>query len=370
MSFRYDLSAVEVPTTVEAEGGDDDTGEFLIEPVDRPRITSLELTSQHPTEQKPTKHDFSGEDADLSFLPKTRLQLTFAANVPIAEAHVANAPATVERIGPDQFQISWEQNKAVAMQIELLSEKAHLLSLPTPVTIGLKVDQPPRVSLSFSGVRQRITADGDDPADDFGASDDYGVAKIDLGSKAEFLDADKKQQSLTHSEALYGATTQPTTEPSENAAASAKPQAATQPGHYRTGSRAADQFQCGRFEDRTGNDSFAERIGDGSMLSGAANWRIACGNVQRRQSAGIGSTGEIFCCASKGERAKFRKQIDECGKIKDALTTLTSPNAAIEIARQHRAVRAARCNPASPRAYPNRCWNCSSIEHPARRKRS
>ena len=38
----------------------------------------------------------------------------------------------------------------------------------------------------------------------------------------------------------------------------------------------------------------------------------------------------------QGERAKFRKQIDEAIKIKDALATLTTSEAGRSLARQHR----------------------------------
>ena len=199
--FRYDLPAVQVPVTIEAEGGDDDIGPIVVEPVDRPRIKTLVLTSQHPTDKEPQIHNFGGQDADLSFLRQTNLKLEFQSNVPIEEAKVNGAPAEVKQIADDRFTISWVHEKPVSMQIEMTSSQAKLTSLPTPVAIGLKVDQPPRVSLSFTGVRQRITPMAKIPLTIL-ARDDYGVAQMDLASKAEFVDANQKPQTLTSTESI------------------------------------------------------------------------------------------------------------------------------------------------------------------------
>src|SRR6202021_2240617 len=77
--FRYEFPSINAPTEVRLWGGDDEFGPFTMRRADRPRIVELKLVSQHPTEKQPTVHDFSADDADLSFLPKTRLQLFFTA---------------------------------------------------------------------------------------------------------------------------------------------------------------------------------------------------------------------------------------------------------------------------------------------------
>jgi hypothetical protein len=312
--FRFDLSAVQVPVTVEAEGGEDDIGPFTIEPVDRPKITSLELVSQHPTEKQPTKHDFGGQDADLSFLPKTHLELTFTSNVPIEESKVASAPGDVRRIGENKFAISWEHNKPVAMSIEMLSSGAHLMSLPTPVTVGLKADQPPRVSLSFTGVRQRITPMAKIPLTIL-ARDDYGVAQIDLQSKADYIDPDKKAQSFSKGKTLFGPATQPSTE-----------QEVQQKLQFDVTEL---KLVPGAILALTGAATDQRYEGPQTGLSRAATFRIV--NPQ-----------ELFreiLLRQQGERAKFRKQIDECNKIKESLGTLTSTETAAAVARQHRNVQ-------------------------------
>jgi hypothetical protein len=309
--FRYDLPAVLQTVTVEAEGGDDDIGPIAIEPVDRPRIKAISLTSQHPTEKQPTVHDFSGQDADLAFLPKTNLKLELQANVPIAEAKISGAPAEVKQIADDRFVISWEHSKPVAMQIELVSSQAKLTSLPTPVTIGLKIDQPPRVSLSFTGVRQRITPMAKIPLTIL-ARDDYGVADMALASKAEFTDANKKEQSLTSSKQLGPI------DPIEQ-----------------------------EIQQKFDYDVTALKLLPNTILSLSASAVDQCYQAPQTASSRpatfrIVAPEELFreiLLRQQGERAKFRKQIDEATKLKESLDTLTSPQGGVALARQHRNVQ-------------------------------
>jgi hypothetical protein len=62
----------------------------------------------------------------------------------------------------------------VQLNFELVGVVGELASVPTPVSIGLKVDQAPRVTLQYSGVRQRITPMAHVPLN-VQARDDYGV---------------------------------------------------------------------------------------------------------------------------------------------------------------------------------------------------
>ncbi len=311
--FRYDLPAVLQPVTIEAEGGDDDIGPIVVEPVDRPRIKTLVLTSQHPTDKEPQIHNFGGQDADLSFLRQTNLKLEFQSNVPIEEAKVNGAPAEVKQIADDRFTISWVHEKPVSMQIEMTSSQAKLTSLPTPVAIGLKVDQPPRVSLSFTGVRQRITPMAKIPLTIL-ARDDYGVAQMDLASKAEFVDANQKPQTLTSTESIAGPFN-PATE---------------------------QEIQQKKDFDVTGL-----KLTPNTILSLTASAADQCYQapqigMSRPATFRIVAPEELFreiLLRQQGERAKFRKQIDEAVKIKDALATLTTSEAGAQLARQHRTIQ-------------------------------
>src|SRR5262249_17820329 len=80
--------------------------------------------------------------------------------------------------------IEWIHERVAQLQIELVGAGSGLVSAPVPVTIGLKQDQPPRASLSYSGVRQRITPQARIPLS-MQARDDYGVVAASLSVRAE-----------------------------------------------------------------------------------------------------------------------------------------------------------------------------------------
>ena len=175
------------------------------------------------------------------------------------------------------------------MQIEMLSAQAKLTSLPTPVAIGLKVDQPPRVSLSFTGVRQRITPMAKIPLTIL-ARDDYGVADMDLATKAEFIDANKKPQTLTSSKSI------------------ARPDR----------SRDEQEIQQKNDFDVTGVEARSRTRSCRSAPAPRINvtWRRRSAS-SRPATFRIVAPEELFreiLLRQQGERAKFRKQIDEAAK--------------------------------------------------------
>ncbi len=187
--FRHDFAVVEQPLTLQLEGGDENYGPVLLEPVDRPRIVGLELQAQLQRQAVAEKHNFNGGDADLSFLIKTRLVLHIAANVPLRELRLKSQtalpkPADLRRIDATNYTVEWVHQGPARFDLELVADDSGLISLPVPVSIGLKADQPPRVTMSFSGVRQRITPQAKIPLT-LEARDDYGLAAVGLTIKDE-----------------------------------------------------------------------------------------------------------------------------------------------------------------------------------------
>ena len=319
--FRYDFPAVTADTPVELRGGDDTFGPIIIRPVDRPRITELRLIAQHPTETKPHEYTFNGDETDLSFLPFTKMQLLWAANTPIAEAIVHSATtqpsvSNVQRIDEQHFSLNWTQTTPVRLDLSLRSTGANLMSEPTPVSIGLKADQPPRPTLSFTGVRSRITPAATVPlvAE---ARDDYGVAELHLTEQTDVVSA----QSGTPIE--HRATTQPLFGP-------ARP--ATEQDVRVPHALAVSDL----------------KLSPGGLLSLAAVATDDCyAGPQTASSRSITfrivSPEELFreiLTRQQSERVKFRRQADDARLRADALATLSNAEAAAVIARQHRAATA------------------------------
>lgn len=337
--WRYDLAPLQSPTTVWLAGGDDELGPFTIEPIDRPRVVGLELRSRHPTQPGPETRSFSGQEADLAFLPKTELELTFTANVPVAEVVLRSSqpvpsPSALRRLSDRQFAVGWTHEGPVQLQIELVGAQGRLASLPLPVAIGLKTDAAPRVSLTYSGVRQRVTPTARIPLN-VQAKDDYGLARVELTTRAEALDASSGQAS-THDGVitlLGESATQPAT---TRASATTTTAEAVDPAH---------PGELPREVQRPHTLNVAsENLKPGALLSVAGRATDACyTGAQTGQSRAVTfrvvAPEELFreiLLRQQAERAKFRKLIDEARKLRDALSTANAPESVNPLAKQHR----------------------------------
>ena len=322
--FRYDFPAIASDATVELTGGDDTVGPLTIRPVDRPRIVSLQLLSQHPTEPKARTHNFSGDDAgDLSFLPYTKLELAFTANTPVADVHLISSTPTpgaadIRRINDRQFAIAWEHSAATQLQIELTGTEARLTSAPTNVAIGLKSDKPPRVTLAATGVRQRITAVASIPLA-AEAKDDFGVEKMELRVKTEIAESQDSTQLKTTAATrpLYG----PSTQPNESKDLEVRQallfkvaELQLQPGHTLTFTAAATDT-CYPQPQTSASRPLVFRIVSPEELFK---------EILVRQQA---------------ERAKFRKQAQEAKIIRQELDAGLTPDSIAQLARRHRTIQ-------------------------------
>jgi len=180
--FRHDFGPVASGLTVRLRAGDGKAGPVQITPADRPRITELRLVAQHPREPRPTVRTFAPGDGDLALLPRSQARLTLSANVPVAEARLTT---TAQDLGPfvriddRTFELTWTHEKAVHLSVDLVGESAALGSYPVPLTIGLRADHPPRVSLRREGVKSRVTPQATIPLT-ASARDDFALRSLHI----------------------------------------------------------------------------------------------------------------------------------------------------------------------------------------------
>ena len=326
--FRHDFAVVEQPLELELEGGDDDYGPILLDPVDRPRIVGLELTAQHPRQAKPERHNFNGGDADLSFLVRTKLALAITANVPLAELRLKPQsarprPADLRRIGPAEYVVAWTQAGPAKFDLELVAKQSGLVSLPIPVSVGLKVDQPPRVTMAYSGVRRQITPQARIPLA-IAARDDYGLAAVGLTIKNETPDPADPAKLVARSRAL----------PLFPAQGAAPLKPAALPAELQL---------------KPTIEVAKEKLAPGSFISLTAAATDDCytgrqTNRSRTVTFGIVSPEELFreiLRRQQAERIKFRKQLEEAEKIRDALSAAADARQVAEIGRRHRVLQLA-----------------------------
>ena len=331
--FRHDLPPLQSEATVELSGGDDEFGPFRIETVERPRVVELSLASRHPTQSAPDVRKFSGLDADMAFLPKTELTLTLTANVPVAEVRLkssAPVPGQAElRRGADDRSItlSWTHERAVQLTFDVLGKVGGLVSVPTPVSIGLKVDQPPRVTLQFKGVRQRITPQARVPLN-VQSRDDYGLARVDLSTRIDLPPPDP------------AAGASPTTAPTATTAPAARDGSIVLLGP----ADPASELEAQRHHEFDVN---AEKLAVGATVSFTgratdASYTGAQTGESRTVTFRVVAPEELFreiLLRQQAERARFRKAISESEKIRAELVGLATPEAAAPLARQHRVVQ-------------------------------
>ena len=94
--FRYVFDSVQMGLKIRLRGNDDRVGPFEIRPVDRPRVKNLMITARHPADPEPQVFKFSGRDADLSFLPLTKLKLELGSTLAITNAAIGSSTGSPE----------------------------------------------------------------------------------------------------------------------------------------------------------------------------------------------------------------------------------------------------------------------------------
>ncbi len=183
--FRHTLAPLQGDASLTLAGGDATLGPVTVRPVDRPRLTGLTLTSTHPRHpgDPPAVHTFTGEQGDAALLPNTAATLRLAANVPVASlrASAGSFPAEPRRVDGRTFDIAWTHTATARFDVVLAAAGSDLVSYPLPVTVRLQADQPPTVTLTPSGVRQRITPNARVPLEVV-ARDDHGLRQVELAA--------------------------------------------------------------------------------------------------------------------------------------------------------------------------------------------
>ena len=337
--WRYDLPPLQAPATLEISGGDDRLSPITVDPVDRPRVVNFELASRHPRQKEPEMQSFSGQASDNAFLPKTELELRFTSNVAVAEARVRGpkegpGQADLRRATEKDFSLKWVHERPVQLEVELVGAVGGLTSLPTPISIGMKLDQPPRVTLQYSGVRQRVTPVARIPLV-VHSRDDYGLARVELVTRAEVAPSDDSGEKPQADFGELSRAAGPATKPAGPAEATLALMGPVDP---------ATELEL-RKPHEVQLASIA--LSPGALLSLTGKAADACyTGVQIAQSRTVTfrvvRPEELFreiLLRQQSERAKFRKALSEAEGIRDVLATVTSREAAIAAAQRHRLVQ-------------------------------
>lgn len=194
-SFRYELPPLAEPVELSIYGGDDWLGPITIEPIDRPAVSTLEITARWPGSTEARTEKVGEGNSQLLFLPKTQLELRLVANQPLESAEALDKLLPVsgwEKIDESTYLLRWTMQESMALEFRLKGQRGGLASKPYFLAIGLLKDREPRVTIRSSGVGRRVTPVARIPLT-LRANDDFGLASLALDLERTSLVEDKPQ---------------------------------------------------------------------------------------------------------------------------------------------------------------------------------
>ena len=185
--FVHEIAGLRDDAELRVWAGDGRLGPVRVMPVDRPRLVEVRLVHQHPWDEAEQVHDFDRGDGSISLLPRTKAKLMLKSNVPIESLDCQWSSETapqVEQIDDQTFVANWEHANDLQAKIRLVGKEAKLESQNRSVSIGLKRDRPPSITMRPDGVKRRVTPSATLPLK-MVARDDFGVSHMRLTSKLE-----------------------------------------------------------------------------------------------------------------------------------------------------------------------------------------
>ena len=185
--FVHEIAGLRVDAELRVWAGDGRFGPIDVVPVDRPRLVEVRLMHQHPWDDGEQVHDFNRGDGSISLLPRTKAKLLLKANVPVESIDCkwsSDKAPHIERIDEQTFAADWEHETDLQAKLRLVGKEARLESQNRSVSIGLKRDRPPSITMRPEGVKRRVTPSATLPLK-MVARDDFGVSQMRLTSKLE-----------------------------------------------------------------------------------------------------------------------------------------------------------------------------------------
>ena len=185
--FRFEIPPLKAPLQARLRGGDGRFGPFAINPVDRPRVTGIHLSHQHPRDQEVQTAKLEETGGEIALLSGTDVDMLITANVAVRELRVEASGETnlvFSPAGDRSYRTAWTHTTPLRAKVQLVSTEANLVSVPKPIAVELQADRPPRVRLRHSGVRQRVSPVATIPLQS-SAKDDFGIASLGLNVRLE-----------------------------------------------------------------------------------------------------------------------------------------------------------------------------------------
>lgn len=192
--YRYTFKNAREEFTFYLQGGDDETREFSVRLVERPKVETAQLSVVPPAYTRLEPYSLAPTERVVAVLPGSRVRAEITTNKPVQSAalmagrdEIAQAATTgaIEASGDDgpalasAFAVEFEPAETRTYQFAL--KDRHELENRQPVRFSVRVerDEAPTVRLRIEGAGEMITAGAILPIDvEF--ADTYGLARADL----------------------------------------------------------------------------------------------------------------------------------------------------------------------------------------------
>ncbi|HEX3726041.1 MAG TPA: hypothetical protein VHV08_07345, partial [Pirellulales bacterium] len=181
-SFRYELPPLVEPAELSITGGDDWLAPIVVEPLDRPTVSSLQITATLPGSDKAQTQTVGEAGTQFLYLPQTRLELRLVADQPLASCELSDKGASVPgwlRVDNRSYALQWTMSESMALEFRLVGQRGALSSKPYFLAIGLLHDREPRLTIRSAGVGRRVTPAARIPLA-VHATDDFALAALNL----------------------------------------------------------------------------------------------------------------------------------------------------------------------------------------------
>jgi hypothetical protein len=180
--FRLPMPGLAEDGRLWVRGGDARLGPIPLLVRERPRVLEAVLTARLASTGFEERETFRRQDRDLGFLEGCTLQLEARADQPLADLRISGGEALdLVPNGPDgpRFAVGWTHTRAASLRFEFVSAESGLASHPWALSIAMREDRAPRVTLARNGVRDRVTPEARVPVR-LVAQDDFGLAGLRL----------------------------------------------------------------------------------------------------------------------------------------------------------------------------------------------
>jgi hypothetical protein len=180
--YRYTFEKADEELTFYLRGGDDQTGEFRVSLLERPRVVRTGIRVEPPDYSKMEASVLGDGQRSVQVLRGSRVTISAVTNHPVVRATLMSADTTVATAYPegDGYSASLLPTESKTYYFQLLDEAGLENREIVRFAVQVAKDEAPRVRLKIAGIGDMITAAAVLPLE-LEFEDAYGLASAELG---------------------------------------------------------------------------------------------------------------------------------------------------------------------------------------------